>query len=104
MNAAKEAKLLRRVIDLSGGADLFLKAQVILAWIAIVFGWLAIFIAVFVGERRVVTPFVAVLIGAFGGVVGGMGLNGEAILRRWRMLAQHVDKESIQKRIREIET
>jgi hypothetical protein len=67
-------------------------------------GWLLIVLGALAAVHGLASPYVIVVLSAFGGILGGIGFYSEESRKRWPQIAPYVDTSRIERRLAELES
>lgn len=69
-----------------------------------VIAWFSIVALAFFANRGNLNALHGVVLGTFAGMVAGMGFYFSSALRQWPVVRQHMNKETVLSRLKELET
>lgn len=99
-----EKKVLRDVVRQMKNPEDTLRRQGRLKRVILGFGTAILVVAFFLAINGLAHIIAVTGIAAFGGCVAGFGLLLESVQKQWPVTARHIDMESVQKRLDELET
>ena len=104
MKTAEELKVLKVVAASLDDTSSQLRKARAFVWGGLVFGWVCVAGAMFLVLDSALSPFAGAVIAAFGGGAGGFAIFWSMSLTQWEVIKHHIDEESLNARIEEIET
>jgi len=101
---AFERKVLLDVVEQMKDPESTLHRQLRLKRVILGLGSTSLVVAFFLAINGLAHIIAVTIIAAFGGCAAGFGLFLESVQKQWPVTARHIDMESVQKRLDELET
>lgn len=97
-----EKKILKDVVRQMADFAATERKQARLQRVILASGAIALTIAFFLAINEIVHPFIVAVIAAMAGTLIGFSLLFEMVLKQWPVTRQHVDMESVRRRLDEL--
>ncbi len=99
-----ERKILLQVTKQLGDPAKTLRNQNILKWALYLGGGIGLILAYVLATRELVTPIVILFIAGVSGSAIGIGTYMSYVLKQWPITIKHIDTDSLNSRLNELET
>jgi membrane associated rhomboid family serine protease len=104
MKTAEELEVLKVVAASLDGTSSQRREARAFVWGGLILGWVCMAGSMYLVLDSALSPFAGAAIAAFGGIVGGFAIFWSMSLTQWQVIKHHIDENSLNARIKEIET